>query len=333
MARVLKRRSDDQAAEELGAQVSAAVVGRSPNEILWRRFRRDRFALIGLGMLGVLVLLALLAPLFSSLVGHPPRESYVFEMTGNFGVPRGPTLHSDAGVFIFGADATARDLFIRCVYGLRTSLIVAFLAVGLEIVIGVALGIIAGFYRGKVDTAISRLADIFFTLPVLMLIIGINSACGAQPKGEECLGGLLQPGVPLLVAVLGAFGWPYLTRVIRGQVLSLREKEFVEAARSLGASDWSIMVRHILPNVAAPIIVIATLTLPSIVLTEAALSFIGLGLPPTVPSLGQQIDTASGLYRVAWWTMAFPGLFLVLLTLGFNLVGDALRDAFDPRTS
>ncbi|MFM7718854.1 MAG: ABC transporter permease [Actinomycetota bacterium] len=333
MARVLKRRTEEQASESLGGGVAADVVGRSPNEILWRKFRRDRFALIGLAVLGVLLALALLAPLFSALVGHPPRRSYVFEMTGNFGIPRGPTLSSDAGVFLFGADATARDLFIRVVYGLRTSLLVAVLAVSVATFIGVSLGIIAGFYRGIVDTIISRLADIFFTLPVLMLIIGINSACGAQPKGQECLGGLLQPGVPLLVAVLGIFGWPYLTRVIRGQVLSLREKEFVEAARSLGASDLDIMVRHILPNVAAPIIVIATLTLPSIVLTEAALSFIGLGLPPTVPSLGQQIDTASGLYRVAWWTMAFPGLFLVLLTLGFNLVGDALRDAFDPRTS
>lgn len=319
--------------EGLVEDVSPEVIGRSPNQILWRRFRRDRFALVGLGMIGILVLLAVLAPVLSGLVGHPPSESYVFQMTNEFGVPQGPTLSNEAGVFLFGGDATARDLFVRVVYGLRTSLIVSLSATAIMVVIGVSMGILAGYYRGKVDTVISRIVDIFYTLPGLMLIIGINSACGAQPKGQECLGGLLEPGIPLLSVILGLFGWPYLTRVVRGQVLSIREKEFVEAARSLGASNRAIMVRHVLPNVVAPIIVISTLLIPSNVLAEAGLSFLGLGLPPTVPSLGQQLDTASSLYRVAWWTMAFPGIFLVLLTLGFNLVGDALRDAFDPRTS
>lgn len=310
-----------------------SVVGRSPNEILWRRFRKDKVAIVGLGIITFTTLIALLAPVLSKLVGHPPRISYVFEMTGNFGIPKGPTLSSEAGVFLFGADATARDLFIRVVYGLRTSLTIAVLATIVETILGATLGILAGYYRGKVDAVISRLTDVFFTLPTLLLLIGINSACGAQPKGQECLGGLLKPGIPLLVFVIGIFGWPYLTRVIRGQVLSLREKEFVEAARSLGANDLQIMVRHILPNVTGTLIVIATLTLPTVILVEAGLSFLGLGLPPTVPSLGGQIDIASGIYRVAWWSMAFPGLALVLLTLGFNLVGDALRDAFDPRTS
>lgn len=324
---------DQNVADEGLADVPEEFVGRSPNEILWRRFRRDKVALVGLGLIGFTVLIALLAPVFSNLVGHPPRISYVFEMTGNFGIPKGPTLSSPAGAFIFGADATARDLFIRVVYGLRTSLVIAVLATIVTTIIGASLGILAGYYRGKVDAVVSRVTDVFFTLPTLLLLIGINAACGTQPKGQECLGGLLKPGVPLLVTVLGIFGWPYLTRVIRGQVLSLREKEFVEAARSLGANDLQIMVRHILPNVTGTLIVIATLTVPSVVLVEAGLSFLGLGLPPTVPSLGGQIDIASGIYRVAWWSMAFPGLALVLLTLGFNLVGDALRDAFDPRTS
>lgn len=319
--------------EGLVEDVTAEVIGRSPNEILWRRFRRDRFAVVGLAMLGVMVLLAVFAPVFAGIVGHAPEKSYVFEMTNEFGVPTGPTLSGEAGAFIFGADATARDLFVRVLYGLRSSLIVSLSATVIEVVIGVFFGILAGYFRGKVDTIISRFVDIFMTLPGLMLIIGINSACGAQPKGQECLGGLLEPGIPLLSVVLGIFGWPYLTRVVRGQVLSLREREFVEAARSLGASNWRIMFQHILPNVVAPIIVISTLLVPSNVLAEAGLSFLGLGLPPTVPSLGQQLDTASGLYRIAWWTMAFPGIFLVLLTLGFNLVGDALRDAFDPRTA
>lgn len=319
---------DDQTAE-----VSRAVIGRSPNEIVWRRFRSDRVAFIGFTFIILTSLLALGAPVISKIVGHPPRMSYVFEMTGDFGVPKGPTLDSPAGAFIMGADAVARDLFVRIAYGLRTSLVIALLSVFISSVIGVGLGILAGFYRGKVDAVISRLTDVFFTLPTLLLMLGINAACGAQPKGQECLGGLLKPGIPVLVFVLSVFGWPYLTRVIRGQVLSLREKEFVEAARSLGASDWNIMTRHILPNVLGPIIVIATLSIPSVVLVEAGLSFLGLGLPPTTPSLGSQIDIASGIYRIAWWSMAFPGLALIMLTIGFNLVGDALRDAFDPRTS
>jgi ABC-type dipeptide/oligopeptide/nickel transport system permease subunit len=323
--------SEQQEDRELGG--ARTVVGRTPNEIIWRRFRTDRVAFVGFIIIVFVTLVALGAPLISGLVGHGPRQSYVFEMTGDFGVPKGPTLSSPAGMFLFGADAVARDLLVRIAYGLRTSLQVALIATAVSTALGVTLGILAGYYRGKVDAVISRLTDVFFTLPTLLLMLGINAACGAQPKGQECLGGLLKPGIPVLVFVLTVFGWPYLTRVIRGQVLSLREKEFVEAARSLGASDLNIMVHHILPNVLGTIIVIATLTIPSVVLVESGLSFLGLGLPPTVPSLGGQIDIASGIYRVAWWSMAFPGLALIMLTIGFNLVGDALRDAFDPRTS
>jgi ABC-type dipeptide/oligopeptide/nickel transport system permease subunit len=319
--------------EDRGGEVSRTVIGRSPNEIVWRRFRTDRVAFVGFLIIVFVTAVALCAPIIANLVGHGPRDSYVFEMTGNFGVPKGPTLHSPAGMFLFGADPVARDLLVRIAYGLRTSLQIAILSTFVSCALGVGLGLLAGYYRGKVDAVISRLTDVFFTLPTLLLMLGINAACGAQPKGQECLGGLLKPGIPVLVFVLSVFGWPYLTRVIRGQVLSLREKEFIEAARSLGASDWNIMTRHILPNVLGTIIVIATLTIPSVVLVEAGLSFLGLGLPPTVASLGGQIEVATNIYRVAWWAMAFPGLALIMLTIGFNLVGDALRDAFDPRTS
>jgi peptide/nickel transport system permease protein len=312
---------------------SAEIIGRSPGELFWRRFRKDKFALAGLVIIFIIAALAITAPLFAKWVGHDPLDTYVFEMTNDIGIPLGPTLHNEAGKFFFGADGTARDLFVRVLYGARTSLIVALSATAIEVVLGVVSGVVAGFYRGRVDTVISRMGDVFFALPTLLLILGISAACGAQPPGQECLGGLLKPGMGLIAFVIGFFAWPYLGRIIRGQVLSIREKEFVEAARSLGASNARIMFREILPNVIAPIIVYSTLLIPTNILAEAALSFLGLGIQPPTPSWGGQLEEAATLYRVAWWTMVFPGLFLFATTLAFNLVGDGLRDAFDPKTA
>jgi peptide/nickel transport system permease protein len=313
--------------------VPAEIIGRSPGQLFWRRFRKDRFAIAGVAGLILVFLLALSAPLAARWTGHDPRDVFAFEMTTPLGVPLGPTLNNEAGVFLFGADGTARDLFVRVLYGAQTSLIVALTATAIELVLGVTLGIIAGYYRGKTDTFISRLTDIFFALPTLLLMLGLVAACGAQRPGEECLGGLLQPGRGLVAFVIGVFGWPYLARIIRGQVLSIREKEFVEAARSLGASNSRIMFREILPNVVAPIIVYTTLIIPTNILIEASLSFLGLGVPPSIPSWGAALNEATSYYRVAWWTMLFPGLFLFITTLAFNLVGDGLRDAFDPKTA
>jgi peptide/nickel transport system permease protein len=320
--------------DEIVQGVTAAeIIGRSPGELFWRRFRKDKFAIAGLVIIFIITALAITAPLFSKWVGHGPLDIYTFEMTTDIGVPLGPTLHNEAGKFFFGADGTARDLFVRVLYGARTSLIVALSATAIEVVLGVVSGVVAGFYRGRIDTLISRMGDVFFALPTLLLILGISAACGAQPPGQECLGGLLKPGMGLIAFVIGFFAWPYLGRIIRGQVLSIREKEFVEAARSLGASNARIMFREILPNVIAPIIVYSTLLIPTNILAEAALSFLGLGIQPPTPSWGGQLEEASILYRVAWWTMVFPGLFLFATTLAFNLVGDGLRDAFDPKTA
>ena len=309
------------------------IIGRSPSQIFWRRFRKDKLALAGVVILVIIVGLALAAPLFARLVDHSVNQQFVFEMTTPGGVPLGPTTSNEAGVFLFGADGTARDLFVRVLYGAQTSLIVALTATGIELVLGVSLGIMAGFYRGKVDSFISGLTDIFFALPTLLLMLGIVGACGAQPPGQECLGGLLQPGRGLVAFVIGVFGWPYLARIIRGQVLSIREKEFVEASRSLGASNRRIMFKEILPNVLAPIIVYTTLIIPTNILIEASLSFLGIGVPPSIPSWGAALNEATSYYRVAWWMMLFPGLFLFATTLAFNLVGDGLRDAFDPKTA
>jgi ABC-type dipeptide/oligopeptide/nickel transport system permease subunit len=311
-----------QGPDEPSVEVSPQVLGRSPWELFWRRFRRDKFAIAGLVIVAVMILLAVLAPLAGTITGHGPNEVFL-DRLDSFGIPTGPQKD-----FWFGMDTAGRDLFVRTAYGARTSLIIAFFATGLATVIGVILGLVAGFYRGKVDTVISRTVDVWLSLPVLLIALGLASACGLQP----CLGGLIQPGLLIISLIIGLFSWPYICRIVRGQVLSLREKEFTEAARALGSSNRQIMLRELLPNVTASIIVYTTLIIPSNILFEAALSFLGVGVPPGTPSWGRMLSEASRIFTVAWWAMFFPGLFLFLTTLAFNLVGDGLRDALDPRT-
>jgi peptide/nickel transport system permease protein len=304
-----------------------AVSGRSPRQIFLRRFRRDRFAIVSLVFIIIIVLLALGAPFIARLVGHDPNSvSFLRQMTYPDGLPKGPNFHLH---FFFGADTAGRDVFVRVIYGARTSLTVALIATGISLVIGVVVGLTAGFYRGKVDTFLSRTIDIVYSLPILLLALGLASACGATKKG--CLYGLLRPGLFLVSAIIGLFSWPYIARIVRGQVLSLREKEFIEASRASGAGDLHIMFDQLLPNVAASIIVYTTLIIPNNILFEAALSFLGVGVPDTTPSWGRMLSEASGIFTVAWWLMLFPGLFLFMTTLAFNLVGDGLRDALDPR--
>jgi peptide/nickel transport system permease protein len=301
------------------------VVGRSPWQIFWARFKRDRFAVAGVVFIILLVIIAITAPLIARYVAHHgANELFLFQMTDDIGLPKGPNAQ-----FWFGADNAGRDLFVRVLYGTRTSLVVALFATGIEMVIGVTLGIVAGFYRGKVDTFISRVTDIVLSLPVLLLALGLVAACGLQPNG--CLGGLIKPGLLLVSYVIGLFSWPYIARIVRGQVLTLREKEFIEASRAMGASNTRIMFREILPNLLAPIVVYATLIIPTNILFEATLSFLGIGVPASTPSWGRQISDATTIFDAAWWTMFFPGMFLLFTTLAFNLVGDGFRDALDPR--
>jgi peptide/nickel transport system permease protein len=309
-------------------EAPAAIVGRSPWELFWRAFRRDRWALAGVGIIVLMLILALSAPLFVKIVHHGQN----FQSTGpdaldqRFGLPRGPSKQ-----YWFGVETGGYDLFIRVLYGARTSLTIAFVATGIAVVIGVGLGLIAGFYRGKVDTVVSRATDVVLSLPILLLAVGLASACGTTVQG--CLGGLIKPGLLVVELIIGLFSWPYISRIVRGQVLSLREKEFIEAARSLGAGNVRIMVREVLPNVTAAIIVYTTLIIPSNILFEAGLSFLGVGVPQGTASWGQMISEARGnAFVYAPWLMIFPGLFLFATTLAFNLVGDGLRDALDPRT-
>jgi ABC-type dipeptide/oligopeptide/nickel transport system permease subunit len=311
--------------EPLDVAISGRVVSLSPRQLFWREFRQDWLALAGMVFIAVMIFLAVGAPLASRLlVHHGPNQIFINQTLDEFGLPKGPNR-----AFWFGADDAGRDLFVRVLYGARTSLVVAFFATGISVVIGVMVGLVAGFYRGRVDTVLSRFTDIVMSLPVLLLALGLVAGCGLSSRG--CLGGTVKPGLLLVSYVIGLFNWPYISRLVRGEVLRLREKEFVEAARAAGASNFRIMSREILPNVFAPVLVFTTLIIPNNILFEAALSFLGIGVPPTTPSWGKMLSDAGSIFTVAWWMMVFPGLFLFATTLAFNLVGDGLRDALDPR--
>jgi peptide/nickel transport system permease protein len=304
----------------------AAARARSSWDLFRHRFKQDKAAMAGAVILAILVVLALAAPLFAKLTGHGPNDRFPDQMlTADIGLPKGPNAD-----FWFGGDSVGRDVFIRTLYGARTSLTVALVATGLAALLGISLGMIAGYRGGKTDTFVSRLIDIVLSMPVLLLAIGLASVCSISPNG--CLGGLLQPGLTLVVGIIALFTWPNMARLVRGQALTLREKEFVEAAHSLGARAPRIMFKELLPNLLAPIVVYATLLIPANILLEAALSFLGVGVPQSTPSWGRMLSDASAgqIFTVAWWMMLFPGLFLLATTLSFNLVGDGLRDALGP---
>jgi len=304
-----------------------AVAGRSPRQLFWARFKEDRAAFVGLAVLVLMALIAIFAGVISRyLTGHGPNELFQFEMTDEFGLPGGP--NSD---FFFGADSVGRDLFVRVLYGARTSLLVAGIATGVAVVIGTSLGLLAGYYGRFVDTVISRITDVLLSIPYFLFALGVAAACNTTKEG--CLGGVVGPGVPFVVFVISVFSWPTIARIVRSQTLALREREFVDASRALGASNLRIMLGDVLPNLIAPIIIFATLLIPQVILFEAALSFLGVGIPPSAaPSWGQMLSEAARLFQDAWWIMVFPGIFLFATTLAFNLVGDGLRDALDPRT-
>ncbi len=299
------------------------IQARTPLELFWRRLREDRVAMVSLGFIIFLVIVAVAAPLIIKLVGARPPNDQSTKYLDSFGTPTGPSKDN-----VFGADPLGRDVFSRVLYGARVSLEVAIIATALSVFIGVVAGMFAGFYRGYVDTIISRAIDVLLAFPILLLALGLASACSL---GNGCLGGLIKPGLTVVIFVIAFVNWTYIARIIRGQVLSLREKEFVEAARSLGASNTRIVFREVLPNLVAPIIVYSTLIIPQNILFEAALSFLGVGVQPPNASWGAMLADATDIFDTAWWYMVFPGAALLLTVLAFNLLGDGLQDALNPK--
>ena len=326
MGQVASDVSQSQAA--LGSTEEGGI-GRTPWQLFWGRFRQDKVALVGLVFIVLLILMALFAPWVTRLLSnHGPNDTYR-SMLDSFGFPKAPNSE-----FWFGVDKAGRDLFVRVIYGARTSLQVAILATSISVTIGVVLGLMAGFFGGTVDTFISRAIDIVLSLPLVLFAIGIAAACDTGCRiGSDSIGYTIDPGLEIVVVVIALFSWPYIARIVRGNTLSIREKEFIDASRSLGAGNRRIMFREVLPNLVAPIIVYATLIIPNNIVFEAALAFLGLGVPQDVPSWGAMLNEANRLFDDGvWWIMVYPGLFLVATTLAFNLVGDGLRDALDPRT-
>jgi peptide/nickel transport system permease protein len=260
----------------------------------------------------VIVLMALLAPVIASLVGHGPNTQFRTTGLSPDGIPVGP-----GSKFFFGTDDLGRDVFLRVIYGARISLLVGIVSAGLAVLVGVIVGLVSGYFAGAVDSVLSRSMDVVLSLPYLIFAIALVS--------------LLGPSLQITVAVIAFFSWASVGRIVRGQVLSIREKEFVEASRSLGAGHTRIMFVDILPNVLAPAIVYATMLIPLSIVFESTLSFLGLGVLPPTATWGNMLAESIGYYRVAWWFVAFPGLALLITTMAFNLLGDSVRDAFDPR--
>jgi ABC-type dipeptide/oligopeptide/nickel transport system permease subunit len=300
------------------------VAARSPAALFWRRLRRDRVAMVSAGFILFLIFVAFAAPLIIKILGLPGPNVQNPNLTDSFGSPLGPS-----AAHPFGVDALGEDVMSRVIYGTRVSLEVAIIGTGIATFIGVVAGILAGFYRGWVDTLVSRIIDIVLSIPILLLGLGVGAACAVR----GCFSGTVQPGLTLVIALIAWATWPYTARIVRGLVLSLREREFVEASRALGASNTRIMFREILPNLTAPIIVYASLQIPTNILFEASLSFLGIGIRPPTASWGQMIASATPIFNTAWWYMTFPGVALLLTVLAFNLLGDGLQDALNPRSA
>ena len=290
----------------------AAIEGRGAWRLAWTRFRRDRVGVASVIVILAIVVVAVGAPLIAQLVGHDPNAQFRDIGLSPEGIPVAPNR-----TFWFGTDDLGRDVLVRVAYGARISLVAGVLASGLAVAVGVVVGLTAGYFGSTVDAILSRFMDVVLSFPYLLFALALVSIIG--------------PSLPLSIVVIAFFSWASVGRVIRGQTLSLREREFVEAARALGASDLRIMFVDILPNLTAPIAVYATLLIPLSIVFEATLSFLGLGIVPPTPAWGEMLSSSVAYYKVAWWFVLAPGAALLVTTLAFNLFGDSVRDALDPR--
>jgi peptide/nickel transport system permease protein len=316
------------------------VKARGYWEQVWIRFKRDRVAIGGgITIIALLVIGFIGAPIVKSILGHGPNDIFPVGGVTPYGLPVGPFTRipddyhpGQTTLFLLGADSSlGRDEFLRLLYGAQASFEVAVLSTIGAVSIGVILGAIAGYYRGWVDTVVSRVTEITMAFPALLFIIALASTVGNRLNDITL--GFLGQGVLTLVLVFSVFGWFYPARIIRAVVLSLREKEFVEAARMVGSSDMRIIRSHVMPHLVAPIIVYSTLAVAQFILGEAGLSYLGVGIKLPTASWGNLLQQATDYYTQQPWLMVWPGLAVLITTLSFNLLGDGLRDAFDPRAT
>ncbi len=308
-------------------EAAKKIEGRSPWRLAWQRLRHDRAAMISLGVIILIVLVAIFAPVVAAVTGHGvyqqfrgPQPPLGLSATGQ---PVGP-----GRAFLLGTDDQGRDILVRIAYGTRISLFVGVVATAITVFGGLVIGLAAGYFGGWVDSVLARFMDWLLAIPFLLFAISLASVVQIHPIGP------IGPGLPVVIVVLGVLTWATVGRIVRGQVLSIREKEYIEAARALGARPWRIMFIDILPNLLAQLIVYATLLIPVTIVGEASLSFLGVGVQPPTAEWGEMISSASGLYLYGpWWYLLFPSLALLITTLAFNIFGDGVRDAFDPRGS
>ena len=298
------------------AQKAADIQAKSSWQLTFARLVRDPASVLSAAVIVIIVLFAIGAPLIAQWTGHGPTEQFRETGLSEAGIPVGPNSE-----FLLGTDQLGRDVFVRLAYGAQVSLLVGVIASLVASAIGVIVGATAGFFGGWVDTVLSRIVDLVMSVPFLLVAIALVAVLG--------------PSLGLSIVVIVFFSWAGLARVIRGQVLAIREREYIEAARSLGETRWSLMLRDVLPNLVVPSLVYTTRGMPAAVVFEATLSFLGLGVVPPTPSWGNMLaDAANGsMYMVAPWMVLVPGLALLALTLAFNLLGDGLRDALDPTSS
>lgn len=271
-------------------------------DVLWQRLRRNRMAMIGAVIVLVMFVLAMAAP----LLGRDPGA-----------IDIAVRLQAPNWNHLLGTDDLGRDVLTRILFGARISLLVGFVAVGIATAIGIALGAVAGYYGRWVDTLLMRFVDIMLCFPTFFLILAVIA--------------FLDPSIWNIMIIIGLTGWMGVARLVRAEFLSLRERDFVMAARAIGANDARIIFRHILPNALSPVLVSATLGVAGAILTESALSFLGIGVQPPTPSWGNMLIAGKQTLGTAWWLSVFPGLAILVTVLGYNLLGEGIRDALDPR--
>ena len=294
-------------ASRLGAKSGEKTKVHKPSKatrlyLVWKKLKRSPLAVVGFGIVLLVAMVALLAPIIA------PKTP---EWTGRSRRP--PSMEH-----LFGTDASGRDLFSLVLYGARISIYVGLAAVFIEVIIGLSIGMIAGYFGGIVDEVLMRITDVILTLPTLPLLLVAVSMFAVR-------------SIHLIILVMGVLGWPFLARVVRSEFLSLRESTYVEAARSMGATSWRIIIRHILPNILSMVIVLATMDIPWFIFYEAALTYLGFG-DPFALSWGVLLEKGRLYLLDQWWMITFPGLALLFTSLGFNLFGDGLRDALDVTT-